>query len=630
MITCVRKSMSSAKTRACWLVGLGLTATLASTRALAQDNGPTAVETSKVWHAVNGSDCATVTEADRQRCAERHRAALERGPLGTADTARPGRTPQINIIYHVDGSVPPAAIVALGMAEAYLESLFGDPITVDISVAFQDLPGIPAVGMQYYVCDVPYASSRAALVGGMDSDDVIQSCLPVGDCIPVRYDGGSDTITCEPHVDWTRANYKATVGTVSGYCGYMVFSTQYWFDYDPTDGISAGCLSFVDLALHETGHVLGFVSGVDYWYGCANFTALDLFRFQRTDGGYDYNPDTCEEFALRPRLVSYNSPDDDHNSDLISVEYRMSDGDPWPGSHFRDQCPRIGLMGPYIPEGVSYYPNYFTSADLNMFDAIGYDYPPCEVPQFTQQPQSVNGCVGATVQMSVAVNIPNPGYQWRIGVKSLPENGHYVGTQTSTLSIVGLTLGDTSAMYNCLVTNLDDGCVAVSNYATVTVYSPVTITQHPQSQTKPEGSNVIMSVTATGDPPLSYQWRRNGVNLTNGGNIFGATSANLMIISVLAAQSGYYDCQVTNLCGTVTSNVAHLCVTTGYGAGHGDMNCDGTVDFRDINPFILALIDCELYYEAFPDCHCYNADINCDGNIDFRDINPFVALLTQK
>ena len=60
----------------------------------------------------------------------------------------------------------------------------------------------------------------------------------------------------------------------------------------------------------------------------------------------------------------------------------------------------------------------------------------------------------------------------------------------------------------------------------------------------------------------------------------------------------------------------------------GDMNCDGAVDFADINPFVLALTDPQVYQQQFPDCDYMNADINQDLLIDFGDINPFVALLT--
>lgn len=60
----------------------------------------------------------------------------------------------------------------------------------------------------------------------------------------------------------------------------------------------------------------------------------------------------------------------------------------------------------------------------------------------------------------------------------------------------------------------------------------------------------------------------------------------------------------------------------------GDLNCDGKVDFADINPFVLALTDPTGYAVQFPDCNRMNADINADGKVDFGDINPFVDLLT--
>jgi len=59
----------------------------------------------------------------------------------------------------------------------------------------------------------------------------------------------------------------------------------------------------------------------------------------------------------------------------------------------------------------------------------------------------------------------------------------------------------------------------------------------------------------------------------------------------------------------------------------GDANCDGAVDFDDINPFVLALISYEGYHARYPDCGWYNADCDGDGTVDFDDINPFVKLL---
>ncbi|MEW6249435.1 MAG: matrixin family metalloprotease [Planctomycetota bacterium] len=61
----------------------------------------------------------------------------------------------------------------------------------------------------------------------------------------------------------------------------------------------------------------------------------------------------------------------------------------------------------------------------------------------------------------------------------------------------------------------------------------------------------------------------------------------------------------------------------------GDLNCDGAVNFDDINPFVLALSDPAGYATAYPNCNIMNGDCNGDGRVDFDDINPFVALLTN-
>jgi hypothetical protein len=62
----------------------------------------------------------------------------------------------------------------------------------------------------------------------------------------------------------------------------------------------------------------------------------------------------------------------------------------------------------------------------------------------------------------------------------------------------------------------------------------------------------------------------------------------------------------------------------------GDLNCDGTIGFGDINPFVLALTNPAAYATAYPNCNIMNGDINADGSVNFADINPFVALLTGK
>ena len=57
----------------------------------------------------------------------------------------------------------------------------------------------------------------------------------------------------------------------------------------------------------------------------------------------------------------------------------------------------------------------------------------------------------------------------------------------------------------------------------------------------------------------------------------------------------------------------------------GDLNCDGAVNFGDIDPFVLAITAAGDYAAAYPDCDVMLADVNDDGAVNFGDIDPFVA-----
>ena len=74
------------------------------------------------------------------------------------------------------------------------------------------------------------------------------------------------------------------------------------------------------------------------------------------------------------------------------------------------------------------------------------------------------------------------------------------------------------------------------------------------------GDHVSFGVTATGTAPLSYQWQKDEVDLTDGGSITGATTATLTITGVMESDEGGYRCVVTNIAGRVTSNPAMLTV----------------------------------------------------------------------
>jgi hypothetical protein len=87
----------------------------------------------------------------------------------------------------------------------------------------------------------------------------------------------------------------------------------------------------------------------------------------------------------------------------------------------------------------------------------------------------------------------------------------------------------------------------------VTASAPVIQTQ-PQSQTVTAGNSVQLSVTATGAPAPTYQWRKDGATIT------GATGSSYSLASVQLADAGSYAVTVSNPIGSVTSNPATLTV----------------------------------------------------------------------
>ena len=87
------------------------------------------------------------------------------------------------------------------------------------------------------------------------------------------------------------------------------------------------------------------------------------------------------------------------------------------------------------------------------------------------------------------------------------------------------------------------------------------ITQQPTSVTVAMGDTVPFTVAATGGN-LRYQWQKDGVNLSDGNGISGATSPMLQISDVQAGHAGGYRCVVSNRHGSVNSDTATLTVPT--------------------------------------------------------------------
>ncbi|MDB6113060.1 MAG: autotransporter-associated beta strand repeat protein [Lacunisphaera sp.] len=101
----------------------------------------------------------------------------------------------------------------------------------------------------------------------------------------------------------------------------------------------------------------------------------------------------------------------------------------------------------------------------------------------------------------------------------------------------------------------------------------------PVSQTATVGDTVAFSVTATGTPSPSYQWRKDGVP------IVGATAPTYTIPSALTADAGNYDVVVHNVVGSVPSAAATLAVNKAVAA----IDLGGLVQVYDGGPHAVSV-----------------------------------------
>jgi Zn-dependent metalloprotease len=242
-------------------------------------------------------------------------------------------------------------------------------------------------------------------------------------------------------------------------------------------------------------------------------------------------------------------------------------------------------------------------------------------PTISAQPQPVAIDSGQNAAFSVTAGGTAPfTYQWRRNGVNLADGpsiggGIISGSATDTLTITAAGYYD-AADFDCIIAN---ACPTptTSSAASLTI-NPIcpVITQPPAPQTTTDGGNASFSVTALGQATLTYQWRRSGVDLTDGpsiggGVISGATSASLTITGLGIADAADYDVVVTNSCGPATSAAAALTVNpacpTMRDAAHA-------LFAADIFDFLAA------YFAADP-----RADFNQSGVVSVQDIFDYLA-----
>jgi hypothetical protein len=117
-----------------------------------------------------------------------------------------------------------------------------------------------------------------------------------------------------------------------------------------------------------------------------------------------------------------------------------------------------------------------------------------------------------------------------------------------------------------------------------------------------------LTVIASGDLPLRFQWTRDGVPIEDDERITGTTSSTLEVRDVMESDFGAYQATVSNPCSTLLP--ISVLLTPWCPA---DFNHNGEVNAEDFLEFLAAFL------AGLP-----SADFNADSVVDSRDFFEFL------
>lgn len=388
----------------------------------------------------------------------------------------------LNILPGLAGN--PDALAAFERAAQTWESHISDDITVTIDADLSNLGSPNIIGQTgSVVLQGGYDTIRNQLVADAsnEADDAIVSLLPTAANATFLLPAG---FSLDGNVVSTKASLKA-----AGFTGLdaqfgvsdaqMTFNSQFQFDFDNSDGVTANTMDFETVATHEIGHALGFISNVDTvdYYLALNFrtsvapSTLDMFRF---DNGTAYDPDDSAAFASMPRLLAPGGDaitDDITGAGFSPAENRMStgayNGDGYQASHFKDNL-AIGVMDPTLSFG-EVVP--ISDADLRALDLIGYEIslgPAQNLAPVANNDTVTIGKKAATAEGNVLANDidPNGDAMHAVLASDPAEGGVVLNDDGSFVYTPGPSFSGTDT-FTYFTTDLQDN----SNLATVTITS---------------------------------------------------------------------------------------------------------------------------------------------------------------
>lgn len=181
-----------------------------------------------------------------------------------------------------------------------------------------------------------------------------------------------------------------------------------------------------------------------------------------------------------------------------------------------------------------------------------------QAPTITTQPAAASAFEDGSVTLSVtATGKPTPTVNWYF-------NGAVVKSNANTLTLSKLTLAQAGS-YQCVVTNSvgTANCTA----ATVTVREKVRITKQLSNQLLNDGDNILLSLAATGELPITYKCYK-GTQLM----VTSTKTAELIIPSASSSDSGSYHCVASNAGSSATTSTITISVAASATTGSAQIS----------------------------------------------------------
>ncbi len=448
----------------------------------------------------------------------------------TAMAAQPegvnGLTITLRSTAQLDGF--PQAKAAFIRAAAQWEAQIKNPISIIIDVDY----GPTRFGTAYPTGVLGSTSTptstqsfdtvRARLVNGAGgaAETTLYNALPTG---TINTDVGAVSQVSVASPLMRALGLSAADAGTSETAPSIGFNSNFTFDFDPSDGITAGQTDFDAVAVHEMGHALGFISRVGG--STTTLSVWDIFRFR---------PDTTlATFTAAQRILTTGG---EHRFFDTNPELACSTGGPSgtggdgrQASHWKadeQSGVYIGIMDPTLTSGQR---KTMTSNDLQMLETIGYTISgtlptPCTYsilptnasfgtaggPGSVNVDASPNTCTRTATSNASWLTITSGATGTGDGAVNYSVAANTGGSRSGTLTIAGQTF-----------TVNQSGCAFTLSYSS-TPY-PATVT------------NGSIGVTATGaNCPRTATDNRSWITITSGAS---GTGSGVVTFSLTANTS---------------------------------------------------------------------------------------------